>query len=733
MFAGKRADSGHRSFARSRSQGPSSFPFVYAPAGDIDERSPCINEKTSVTLPHDSNPHMKQLSNALVGYRATGSGMINETGTTGSNSRYKINTVAATSSNNQLELQSMLHHQHQHQQQQQQHHLSDSGHLAYNQTNESRCATTTSGQYGHQHTTTTGGSGSSLSNQRAQFNRSQQLTANNGYVQREVTSQTSTQQLGQSSMQMTGQFTSQLVQYSSGSGRCGTPSMHITANPTDTHLLHFSSKQLHFLNRLHGRHRSIGTISENQPRMSLNHQFYSAQLNGSGASLGNENIGTSSTSTGSSSTVHVRVMHLQSNQRNQQLFIQQAEQLAQLKHGHVQSLLGVCLAGQQYNASVNYLIFEQHSNTSVLQYLQQQPAPAAGQQPLASESQSSQYRQLLTIAQQIASGMSYLSNSNYVHGDLAARNCWIRVGNTPTGPIQVKIGALRLQSFDRFDSESQTIQQLPRNETQLDEPDYYTLWPGETAIPVRWLSPETLQNRTWSSATDVWSFGVLLWELVTYGRQIPFERLSNAQAADSIIAGRLLDCPPYCEPQLHALMLDCWRELPNQRLTFDQAYSRLTQLIATTASSGNGVPPYAVTASNMMYTSDKCISSAASTGYGSGTSSGTGSGTGIIGASNTTGQSYPIAIDRSAVSDHRNISTSSSVGEYEQPFCSIEQTKSRSSRNQTNANGAHKERSCQQQATMRAQTQSGNTYESHYAKISYEDEETESVRSFRFN
>lgn len=93
------------------------------------------------------------------------------------------------------------------------------------------------------------------------------------------------------------------------------------------------------------------------------------------------------------------------------------------------------------------------------------------------------------------------------------------------------------------------------------------------------MSPEAVLSLEYSTASDIWSTGVTFWEIFNFGRQAPFQLYSNAQVVDLIVAGRLLDCPSYCEPSLYALMLDCWREIPAQRCSFSELVQKLSQLI----------------------------------------------------------------------------------------------------------------------------------------------------------
>lgn len=159
--------------------------------------------------------------------------------------------------------------------------------------------------------------------------------------------------------------------------------------------------------------------------------------------------------------------------------------------------------------------------------------------------------QLIGMLRGIAAGMNYLSDMNYVHRDLAARNVLVNA------QLVCKIADFGL---------SREIENAC---------DAYTTRGGK--IPVRWTAPEAIAFRKFTSTSDVWSYGVVLWEVMSYGER-PYWNWSNQDVIKSIEKGYRLPAPMDCPEALYQLMLDCWQKQRTHRPTFASVVLTLDNL-----------------------------------------------------------------------------------------------------------------------------------------------------------
>lgn len=177
---------------------------------------------------------------------------------------------------------------------------------------------------------------------------------------------------------------------------------------------------------------------------------------------------------------------------------------------------------------------------------------------LADEKAASQltFRDLLSMAYQITRGMSYLSSKKCIHRDLAARNVLI-----------AEDFVIKIADFG-----------LARN---LGNTDYYRRT-THGRLPVKWLAIEALFDQQYTVKTDVWSFGILLWEIFTLGGTpypgIPVERLFTI-----LKNGYRMECPINCPPKIYEIMLKCWGDTAKTRPSFSELCEQLDEILSTEA------------------------------------------------------------------------------------------------------------------------------------------------------
>ncbi|CAF3612663.1 unnamed protein product [Rotaria sordida] len=232
-------------------------------------------------------------------------------------------------------------------------------------------------------------------------------------------------------------------------------------------------------------------------------------------------------------------------------FLKEAIIMNQFNHKHIIHLLGVCF---YHDYQPQFLVIELMEQGDLQNYLRRsRPTKDNNNQCELS------YDDCLDIAEQIADGACYLEQHSYVHRDLAARNCLVSSTNIDNGKILVKIGDFGLARM-------------------LSQQDYYRKT-GEALLPVRWMAPESLLDAIFTSNSDIWSFGIVLWEIITLG-QVPYSPLNNQQVISLITTTRgTLEKPIQCTQALYELMLSCWQYIPGNRISFYDLHCRLNEIL----------------------------------------------------------------------------------------------------------------------------------------------------------
>ncbi|XP_062538058.1 proto-oncogene tyrosine-protein kinase ROS isoform X3 [Armigeres subalbatus] len=248
--------------------------------------------------------------------------------------------------------------------------------------------------------------------------------------------------------------------------------------------------------------------------------------------------------------VAIKTLRKGATEQEKAEFLQEAHLMSNFKHKHILKLIGVCL-----DLDSLYIIMELMQGGDLLSYLRSN-RPTPGNPSVLS------LLDLITMCVDVATGCRYLEEMHFVHRDLACRNCL--VSSMDPKERVVKIGDFGL------------ARDIYKN-------DYYRK-EGEGLLPVRWMSPESLVDGVFTSQSDIWAFGVLLWEIMTLGQQ-PYPARNNVEVLHYVRDGGRLGRPQDCPEELYQLMLKCWSYSPEDRPTFRYLLEILKSLKERTSDS----------------------------------------------------------------------------------------------------------------------------------------------------
>ncbi|XP_063283195.1 discoidin domain-containing receptor 2 isoform X1 [Pelobates fuscus] len=244
-----------------------------------------------------------------------------------------------------------------------------------------------------------------------------------------------------------------------------------------------------------------------------------------------------------STLVAVKMLRADANKNARNDFLKEIKIMSRLKDPNIIRLLAVCIAEDPLCMITEYM-----ENGDLNQFLSRHQ-PEGGTAVIS-------YNDLRHMAAQIASGMRYLSLLNFVHRDLATRNCL--VGRNYT---------IKIADFG-----------MSRN---LYSGDYYRIQ-GRAVLPIRWMSWESILLGKFTTASDVWAFAVTLWETFTFCREQPYSEMSDELVIEN--TGEFfrdkgkqvyLPQPDICPDMVYKLMLSCWRRETKDRPSFQEIYERL--------------------------------------------------------------------------------------------------------------------------------------------------------------
>ncbi|XP_070560632.1 fibroblast growth factor receptor homolog 1-like [Ptychodera flava] len=212
----------------------------------------------------------------------------------------------------------------------------------------------------------------------------------------------------------------------------------------------------------------------------------------------------------------------------------------------------VCLLGCCTQAEPVYIIMEFMTQGNLQKYLRDYRSEKTGVYANAdSKSWVIQGKDLISFASQIASGMEYLASKSFVHGELTARSILVTDDHR-----MCKISNIGL-----------------RGDTNIEKKRL-----KETRLPIRWFAPETLKSGEYSSVSDVWSFGIVLWEISTLGFTPYPNGESVGKVKEFIKKGFRMKRPTYCDVKLYSVMKKCWAENKTERPSFPKLVIELDSM-----------------------------------------------------------------------------------------------------------------------------------------------------------
>ncbi|XP_023810243.1 discoidin domain-containing receptor 2 [Oryzias latipes] len=250
--------------------------------------------------------------------------------------------------------------------------------------------------------------------------------------------------------------------------------------------------------------------------------------------------------------VAVKMLRSDANGNARNDFLKEIKIMSRLKDPNIIRLLAVCIYSNPLCMITEYM-----ENGDLNQFLSRHEPE--GQLALLSNTATVSFSNLCYMATQIASGMKYLSSLNFVHRDLATRNCLVGKNYT-----------IKIADFG-----------MSRN---LYSGDYYRIQ-GRAVLPIRWMSWESILLGKFTTASDVWAFGVTLWEILNFCKEQPYSQLTDEQVIEN--TGEFfrdqkrqiyLPQPVLCSDSLYKIMLTCWRRNAKERPSFQEIHRRLSDL-----------------------------------------------------------------------------------------------------------------------------------------------------------
>uniref|UniRef100_A0AAG5DV41 Tyrosine-protein kinase receptor n=1 Tax=Anopheles atroparvus TaxID=41427 RepID=A0AAG5DV41_ANOAO len=221
-------------------------------------------------------------------------------------------------------------------------------------------------------------------------------------------------------------------------------------------------------------------------------------------------------------------------------FLMEAAIMAKFNHPNIVHLIGVC-----FDRHPRFIVLELLAGGDLKNFLREGRNKPERPSPLT-------MKDLIFCALDVAKGCRYMESKRFIHRDIAARNCLL----SSKGPGRV----VKIADFG-----------MARD---IYRSDYYRKG-GKAMLPIKWMPPEAFLDGIFTSKTDVWSFGVLLWEVFSLGL-MPYTGLPNRDVMQLVTGGGRLDAPQGCPMAVYRIMADCWNPTPEERPSFSNLLERLT-------------------------------------------------------------------------------------------------------------------------------------------------------------
>ncbi|KAM9354854.1 tyrosine-protein kinase receptor [Pholidichthys leucotaenia] len=242
---------------------------------------------------------------------------------------------------------------------------------------------------------------------------------------------------------------------------------------------------------------------------------------------------------GSPMQVAIKTLPEICSEQDEMDFLMEALIMSKFSHDNIVRCIGVSL-----NILPRFILLELMTGGDMKSFLRRN-RPRAGQTSLLT------MRELLKMARDIACGCRYLEENHFIHRDIAARNCLL---TCPGQDRVAKIGDFGM---------ARDIYRLV----------YYRKG-GRAMLPVKWMPPEAFMEGIFTCKTDTWSFGVLLWEILSLG-YMPYPCKTNQEVLEFVTSGGRMDPPKGCPGPVYRIMTQCWQHCPEHRPNFSTILERI--------------------------------------------------------------------------------------------------------------------------------------------------------------